>query len=181
MHGRGDHDTLDALTMISLPFARTDLRSGSRERGLRISGRKKNRQCETRRGGAVGKLQLTIGVLRAGHAGAEIRIVVAHAAEDAVAHALVHADRDVVRAAHEEVDEEAAVGRLGRALEEAAERARDREAAVLGRDRHRGDVPVPLRVVALGFANDCRCARAGERERGEYRCARAGRGTGRVL
>ena len=37
MHGRGDHDTLDALTIISLPFARTDLRSGSRERGLRIS------------------------------------------------------------------------------------------------------------------------------------------------
>lgn len=37
MHGRGDYDTLDALTIISLPFARTDLRSGSRERGLRIS------------------------------------------------------------------------------------------------------------------------------------------------
>ena len=35
----GDYDTLDALTMISLPFARTDFRSGSRERGLRISVR----------------------------------------------------------------------------------------------------------------------------------------------
>ena len=32
-----DYDTLDALTIISLPFARTDFRSGSRERGLRIS------------------------------------------------------------------------------------------------------------------------------------------------
>jgi len=35
----GDYDTLDALTMISLPFARTDFRSGSLERGLRISVR----------------------------------------------------------------------------------------------------------------------------------------------
>ena len=37
MYGRGDHDTLDALTIISRPFGRADFRSGSRERGLRIS------------------------------------------------------------------------------------------------------------------------------------------------
>ncbi|TFY74179.1 hypothetical protein EWM64_g9832 [Hericium alpestre] len=40
---------------------------------------------------------------------AEAPVVLAHAAVDAVAEALVHADRDLVRAAHEEVDEEAAV------------------------------------------------------------------------
>ena len=102
-----------------------------------------------------GEPKLTIGILRAGHAGAEIRIVVADAAVDAVAHALVHADGDVVGAADEEVDEEAAVGLLGDVLEEPAERARDREAAVLGRDRHGGDVAVPFRVVALCFADDC--------------------------
>ena len=107
---------------------------------------------------------LTIGVLRAGQAGAEVRIVVAHAAEHAVAHALVHADRDAVRAAHEEVDEEAAVRRVGRALEARAERARDREAAVLGRDGHGGDVPVPVGVVALCFADDCVFGREGGRD-----------------
>lgn len=98
---------------------------------------------------------LTIRVLRTGHARAQIRIVVPHAAVHAVPHTLIHADRDVVGAAHVEVDEETAVGLLGDAFEQFAEVTGDREASVLWCYCHRGDVAMPVGIVAFRLANDC--------------------------
>lgn len=185
MCGRGDYDTLDALTIISLPFARTDFRSGSLERGLRMSvwrvseGDKQDTRHKTRCGGGEGRncTALTIRVLRTSHARTQIGIVVPNAAVDAVPHALVHADRDVVGAADVEVDEEATVGLFGRVFEQLAEVAGDREPSVLWCYCHRGDVAVPVGIVTFRLANDCfeRCAR--EREHaGEGVCVKGERG-----
>jgi hypothetical protein len=113
-------------------------------------------------GGTAGGL--TISVLGAGHARAEISIVVADGTEDGVAHALVHGDGDGVGAADEEVDEERAVGRLGGLLEARAEAGGEREPPVLGRDGHGCDVPVPVGVVAFCLADDC----GGSARGGEY-------------
>lgn len=120
--------------------------------------RVRDKTQDTRQGGGgEGRncTALTIRVLRPSHARSQIRIVVPNAAVDAVPHALVHTDRDVVGAADVEVDEEATVGLFGGVFEQLAEVAGDREASVLWCYCHRGDVAVPVGIVTFRLANDC--------------------------
>ncbi len=107
------------------------------------------------------RVALTIRVLRTGHTRPQISIVVPNAAVHAVPHTLIHADRDVVGAADIEVDEETTVRLFGGAFEEFAEVPSDREASVLRCYRHRGDVAMPVGIVAFRLANDCVFLRRG--------------------
>jgi len=84
----------------------------------------------------------------------ETAIILAYPAVDAVAEALVEVDRDLVRTADVEIDEEAAVYVVGRGLEEVHEDAGEREAPVFGCDRQGGDVTVKIMRRPFRLAQD---------------------------
>lgn len=89
---------------------------------------------------------------------AQTSIILPHPPVHAVPKPFVHPDRDCVRTAHVEIDEVSLVPMIRYMLEHVHHFARQRQPAVLRRDRDGCDVAVPLTSSALRLSEYCdRC------------------------
>lgn len=143
------YQTSCGCTLNSLPFLRTLRRFLSRFIGFRISI-----PVSTRPPPPPTHLRAKPTICILLNLAQPRRIVLHHAPIHRVAHPLVHADRNLVRHPHVQIDKIAAVDRVGDALELVHHGFGEPETPEVRRDRHGGDVAVPVFVFAFGLAED---------------------------